>query len=140
MLEPERSEPRPTPLSSWPAIAPAPRLAAPPVPEPAPLTLPPPAPLPPELQAGAAPVQPPPAAPPVAARQARASRPGEIVLAATRMGLGQLFRLEQDLAQLPGVGQPSIDVLDDGQVVISFAPGAEERVRQYLALAGIVNE
>src|SRR5438105_3726248 len=42
----------------------------------------------------------------------RYARPGEIYLpAGTRLSLGRLFRLEQDLVKLPGIGQAAVDVL-----------------------------
>ena len=54
-----------------------------------------------------------------------------------RLSLQRLFKLEQDVSQLPGAGRASVDILDDGQIVIHVAPGAEERVRQYLGLIEI---
>ena len=124
MSDLEQEPPRPSPLSSAPGAAPAPRLLGRPLP-----TTPggePPASTPrPELPPGTA-------AP--ARTTARADRPGEIVLPRIRLSLQRLYRLEQELSQIPGAGQASIDILDDGQIVVHISPGAEERVRQYLAL------
>jgi hypothetical protein len=87
------------------------------------------------------PVQPTPRPPaPAAARPAPAvqpRRPGEIVLAPRgQRGLGRLYKLEQEIAAIPGVGDAMVHVLDDGHVLITVPPHAEGRVREFLALTG----
>jgi hypothetical protein len=72
-----------------------------------------------------------------AARPTRPRRPGEIVLRGRGgRSLGALYRLEQAVAALPGVGDASVSVAEDGAVVLTVPPHAEGRVRQYLAGAG----
>src|SRR2546422_650884 len=134
MSDVEQDSPRPSPLSSGGAPAPAPRLLAPPQPA-DPDDAAPPADHPSEAlpqpepgttapsggAGGPASAQPP----------LRVERPGEVVFSAGRLSLRRLYQLEQDVSQLPGAGQASVDIQDDGQVVVHVSPGAEERVRQY---------
>ena len=70
------------------------------------------------------------------ARPSRPRRPGEIALGRRGRSLGGLYRLEQAVAALPGVGDAMVSVQDDGAVVLTVPPHAEGRVREYLAGAG----
>jgi hypothetical protein len=69
----------------------------------------------------------------------KSRRAGEIVLR-PRAGrsLGRLFKLEEEIARIPGVGDAMVHVMDDGHVVITVPPHAEARVREFLAMAGEV--
>ena len=74
-------------------------------------------------------------------RPARERRPGEIPLRArARLSLARLFKLEQEIGQLPGVRDPQVKVLDDGQIVVQVTPDVEVRVREFLILAGELTE
>jgi len=69
-------------------------------------------------------------------RPPREKRPGEIILPPGRRSLGRLYKLEEEIAQIPGVGDAMVHVMDDGHVLITVPPHAEGRVREYLGRQG----
>ncbi|GEM_PF-5452618 len=72
---------------------------------------------------------------------ARERQPGEISLTPRpQLSLGRLFKLEQEITRLTGVGAALVTVRDDGRVLVIVSPHHEARVREFLALAGELAE
>lgn len=68
-------------------------------------------------------------------------RPGEILLPRqTRLSFSRLFRLEEDLSHTSGLADASVNVLEDGRVLVRVPPEADSRVRDFLQLAGFMTE
>jgi len=83
----------------------------------------------------APPDEPPPDVPP--------AKPGEILFPTrAKLSMVRLFKLEQEINQIPGVHDAMIDLTDDGRMALNMdaSPEAEARVREFLVLAGLLDE
>ena len=74
---------------------------------------------------------------------AEPAKPGEILFPArAKLSMVRLFKLEQEINQIPGVHDAMIDLKDDGRMALNMeaSPEVEARVREFLILAGLLDE